>query len=93
MISFPKYRRTLRAMKRLYNRIYRFYGLIEKAIGPAIVAFVEQKVATLPDAASSTALEYACGSGLLTLRSKTAWCCRFSCDNGRGPHDRPFSGS
>ena len=55
-------------MKRLYNRIFRFYGSIEKSLGPKIDEIVRQKIATLPNVSSCTALEYACGSGLLSLK-------------------------
>jgi ubiquinone/menaquinone biosynthesis C-methylase UbiE len=62
------HRRSLHAMRRMYNRIYRFYGLIERSLGPKIDAIIQQKIAMLPDASSSTALDYACGSGLLSLK-------------------------
>jgi ubiquinone/menaquinone biosynthesis C-methylase UbiE len=68
MFSFPYYRRSHHAMMRLYNRIHHFYGSIEKSLGPKIDEIVRQKIATLPDVSSSTALEYACGSGLLSLK-------------------------
>ena len=68
MLKFPYYRRSFHAMRRMYNRIYRFYGSIEKSLDPKIDAIVLQKIAPLPDATESTALEYACGSGLLSLK-------------------------
>jgi|WetSurMetagenome_2_1015567.scaffolds.fasta_scaffold00792_9 ubiquinone/menaquinone biosynthesis C-methylase UbiE len=55
-------------MKRLYNRIFRFYGSIEKGLGPKIDEIVRQKIATIPNVSSCIALEYACGSGLLSLK-------------------------
>lgn len=55
-------------MKRLYNRIFRFYGSVEKNLSPKIDTVVRDKIAVLPDVSSCTALEYACGSGLLSLK-------------------------
>jgi ubiquinone/menaquinone biosynthesis C-methylase UbiE len=55
-------------MRRLYNRIYRYYGNVERELGPKIDVIIKDKVAILPDAAESTVLEYCCGSGLLSLK-------------------------
>lgn len=84
MVSFPYYRRSHRAMKRLYNRIHRFYGSIEKSLGPKIDEIVRQKIATLPDVSSSSALEYACGSGLLSLKLAPLFKSVTSCDASTG---------
>jgi ubiquinone/menaquinone biosynthesis C-methylase UbiE len=68
VFRFPRYRRSLNAMQRMYNRIHRFYGRVEKTLGPRIEAVVQRKIAPLPGISSATALEYACGSGLLSLK-------------------------
>jgi ubiquinone/menaquinone biosynthesis C-methylase UbiE len=68
MVPFLYYRRSSKAMRRLYDRIYRYYGRVEKFLGPKIDAIVRQKIASLPDAPTSSILEYACGSGLLSLK-------------------------
>lgn len=68
MIKFPKYRRSVDAMKRLYNRIHRYYGGTERYLGPKIDKIVQEKISVLPDIYGSTALEYCCGSGTLSLK-------------------------
>jgi ubiquinone/menaquinone biosynthesis C-methylase UbiE len=68
MIHFPKYRRSLPAMRRLYNRIYRYYGSTERILDPKVETIVREKISSLPDVSGSTALEYCCGSGLLSLK-------------------------
>jgi ubiquinone/menaquinone biosynthesis C-methylase UbiE len=55
-------------MQRLYNRIARFYGHIAGELDQVLDPVVRQRIATLPDASSSTALEYACGTGMLSLK-------------------------
>jgi ubiquinone/menaquinone biosynthesis C-methylase UbiE len=55
-------------MQRLYNRIARFYGHIAGQLDQILDPVVKQRIATLPDASSSTALEYACGTGILSLK-------------------------
>jgi ubiquinone/menaquinone biosynthesis C-methylase UbiE len=68
MIPVPHFRRSVPAMGRLYNRICRFYGSIEKSLDPKIEAIVARKIATIPDVSSQCALEYACGTGLLSFK-------------------------
>jgi ubiquinone/menaquinone biosynthesis C-methylase UbiE len=55
-------------MQRLYNRIARFYGHIAGELDRIIDPVIRQRIATIPDTSSSTALEYACGTGLLSLK-------------------------
>lgn len=62
------FRRSPQAMQRLYNRIARFYGGIAGKLDQILEPVVRQRIATLPDISSSTALEYACGTGLLSLK-------------------------
>jgi ubiquinone/menaquinone biosynthesis C-methylase UbiE len=68
MTLFPYYRRSFRAMRRMYNRIYRFYGRIEKVLNPKIDKIIAEKIIPLPNKEDSSVLEYACGSGLLSLK-------------------------
>jgi ubiquinone/menaquinone biosynthesis C-methylase UbiE len=68
MIFFPKYRRSLPAMRRLYNRIYRYYGRVERELGPKLDIIVSERISDIPNAAESDVLEYCCGSGLLSLK-------------------------
>jgi ubiquinone/menaquinone biosynthesis C-methylase UbiE len=68
MIPVPHIRRSFPAMKRLYNRICRFYGFIEKSLDPKIEAIAARKIATIPGVSSMHALEYACGTGLLSFK-------------------------
>lgn len=68
MMFFPKIRRSTHAMKRLYNKIFRFYGYFEKTLDPKIDAIVKKRIEIIPNISSQTAIEYACGSGLLSLK-------------------------
>ncbi len=63
-----EHRRKLHAMKRLYNWFHNFYGGIEKWLSPTIDEVIKKKILLFPDLSSKTALEYACGSGALSLR-------------------------
>lgn len=54
-------------MKRFYNWFHAYYGSIEKSLDPKIEAAVQQKISIIPEIKTKTALDYACGSGLLTL--------------------------
>ncbi len=71
MIEFIRHRRSAHSMRRLYDHIYRFYGVFEWTLGPKIDQILQEKIAILPDLSSSTALEYACGTGLLSLKLAT----------------------
>jgi ubiquinone/menaquinone biosynthesis C-methylase UbiE len=55
-------------MQRLYNHIARFYGRIAGQLDQILEPVIRQRIASIPDASSSTALEYACGTGLLSLK-------------------------
>ena len=55
-------------MKRLYNWFHKYYGFIERSLGPVLGKVMNSALISVPDASGKTALEYACGSGLLTLR-------------------------
>jgi ubiquinone/menaquinone biosynthesis C-methylase UbiE len=52
----------------LYNRIARLYGHIAGELDRILEPVIRTRIATLPDLSSSTALEYACGTGLLSLK-------------------------
>jgi ubiquinone/menaquinone biosynthesis C-methylase UbiE len=55
-------------MRRLYNRIHKYYGAVERTLGPKIDVIIRTKITQIPHVSEYTALEYACGSGLLTLK-------------------------
>jgi ubiquinone/menaquinone biosynthesis C-methylase UbiE len=55
-------------MKRLYNWFHNYYGSIEKSLGPKLDKIINGSMGGLPGAKNKTALEYACGSGLLSLK-------------------------
>ncbi len=55
-------------MKRLYDRIYRYYGLFERGLDPLLDEVVAAKLKTLGDTSAMSALDYACGSGMWTLK-------------------------
>jgi ubiquinone/menaquinone biosynthesis C-methylase UbiE len=55
-------------MRRFYNWIHPIYGLIESHLGPKLDQVVQHLMGNLAIAPGTTALEYACGSGLLSLK-------------------------
>lgn len=65
---FPRFRRSHDSMKRLYNRFHNYYGGIERSLGPKLDNVLSRTVAGFPDIKNRTVLEYACGSGLLSLK-------------------------
>lgn len=67
-MGFLVRRRSIESMKRLYNWFHAYYGIIEKSLGPTLDEVVADCIASIHDARRKTALEYACGSGLLTLK-------------------------
>ncbi len=73
------HRRSHHSMKRFYDWVHRYYGSIEESIGPALDSIIEGMPSVFADAGSKTALDYACGSGLLTLKLAR----RFSVVDGR----------
>jgi len=69
MSGIPWYRRNAASMRRFYDWINPIYGLIEWRLGPKldrVLATVLPTMKLLPY--ESTAIEYACGSGLLSLK-------------------------
>lgn len=67
-MSFLMHRRSAESMTGLYDWFHRHYGAIEKSLGPTLARVVDDAVAPLPGIARKSAIEYACGSGLLTLQ-------------------------
>ena len=63
-----KHRRQPESMKRLYNWFHRYYGLVEGSIGPKVGRIISAHIAAIPGIEKKTAIEYACGSGMFTLR-------------------------
>jgi len=69
MSLIPEHRRSVESMKHAYNnRIFRMYGIIERSNGPKLDIVIREKIARIPGISTSTALDYACGSGLLSLK-------------------------
>ncbi len=61
-------RRSQDSMKKLYDWFYLIYGMIEKSLNKSVTKVVNRAIAVIPDVKSKTAVEYACGSGLLSLK-------------------------
>ncbi len=61
-------RRSPESMKRLYNWFYKYYRHVEHQIGPMLDEVVEQRIRTLPGISEMTAADFACGTGMLTLK-------------------------
>jgi ubiquinone/menaquinone biosynthesis C-methylase UbiE len=55
-------------MKKLYDWFYRIYPRFEEPIGLILDEVVEKKIAVLEDLREMTAVDYACGTGTLTLK-------------------------
>jgi ubiquinone/menaquinone biosynthesis C-methylase UbiE len=62
------HRRHYQSMKNFYNWFHRYYGFIEKSLGLKLDKILERKIIPLIQNESKTILEYACGSGLLSLK-------------------------
>jgi len=60
-------RRPQQGIQRFYNRFSRLYGIIELFLGRTIEKIVRSHIKNIPEASEKTAVEYACGSGLLTI--------------------------
>ncbi len=63
-----RHRRQPESMKHLYNWFHRYYGLVEGSVGPKVGRIISTHVAAIPGIEKKTAIEYACGSGMLTLQ-------------------------
>jgi ubiquinone/menaquinone biosynthesis C-methylase UbiE len=55
-------------MKRLYNRIAKIYGHLTGPLDQIYDTIIEKRLSKIPNSSSCTALEYACGTGLLSLK-------------------------
>lgn len=55
-------------MRNFYNNIHPFYGLVEKYLAPKMEIIVRERIAKIPNINSLTALEYGCGSGILSFQ-------------------------
>jgi ubiquinone/menaquinone biosynthesis C-methylase UbiE len=67
-MSMFSIRRSPESMKRLYNWFCRFYPRFEKPIGAILDEVVEKKIAVIENIKDMTAVDYACGTGTLTLK-------------------------
>jgi ubiquinone/menaquinone biosynthesis C-methylase UbiE len=63
-----EHRRSFSSMQSFYNWFYRFYGMIEKNLDDNLERVAEEIVSHIPSVREKSALDYACGSGLLTLK-------------------------
>ena len=61
-------RRSPDSMKRLYNWFFKYYHRIERHLDPMLDEVVAQKIRPLPGIDTMTAADFACGTGMLTLK-------------------------
>ncbi len=65
-MALPR-RRSSESMRRFYNWFFRFYPMVERSVGPIVEEIIAARVSGLPETGRQTAIEYACGSGSLSL--------------------------
>ncbi|MBN2344597.1 MAG: class I SAM-dependent methyltransferase [Deltaproteobacteria bacterium] len=61
------YHRSTDSMKQFYERIHGLYWFVEKYMGHCLTDVMSELSARIPLSGRLTALEYCCGSGLLTI--------------------------
>jgi ubiquinone/menaquinone biosynthesis C-methylase UbiE len=61
------HRRSVESMKRFYDWFHRHYWIIERGLEPRLGRIVAGTFAAIPGVRGKSALDYACGSGLLTV--------------------------
>lgn len=61
-------RRCATSMKKFYNWFHRFYNGVERYLDSILDQVLQQKIPELGNTKEQTALDFACGSGLLTLK-------------------------
>ena len=62
-----EYRRKAESMSKFYNWFFRFYSSIGKTTNSIALAVMNEILPTINDAKEKNALEYACGTGSLTM--------------------------
>lgn len=62
------FRRSSPGMKRLYDHIAGVYKHVSGGMEEILDIVIDKKISKIPDISSSTALEYACGTGSLSLK-------------------------
>jgi ubiquinone/menaquinone biosynthesis C-methylase UbiE len=67
-MSILSHRRSPESTRRFYNHIYRQYSYVEKRLAPVFDKIVAQKIETIRNVKTLSALDYGCGTGLLTHR-------------------------
>lgn len=67
-MSFITRRRSQYSMKKLYNWFHRYYGIVEFNLSSSVSAALELAVKDIKNIETKSAAEYACGSGLLSLK-------------------------
>jgi ubiquinone/menaquinone biosynthesis C-methylase UbiE len=60
-------RRSQQSMKKFYNWFHSHYGIIEKSLSSTMNEVSKSVLQSIPDVKNKSAVEYACGSGLLSL--------------------------
>jgi ubiquinone/menaquinone biosynthesis C-methylase UbiE len=68
MTLFKRRRRSHNSMKKFYNWFHLFYGIIERWLSPKIDAVLGHLFPDTTHLKDLTAIEYACGSGLLGMK-------------------------
>jgi ubiquinone/menaquinone biosynthesis C-methylase UbiE len=61
------HRRSPQSMRAFYNWFSRFYPMVEKNLGPILEDVARERIASFPETKRQTAIDYACGSGMLSL--------------------------
>lgn len=67
-MPFFEHRRDSHSMTHFYNKFYKLFGKLEKVIIPMLEGVLAEKVVPIKGRENKTVLEYACGSGALTLQ-------------------------
>ncbi len=67
-VHLTEHRRSFDRMRAFYDWFGRFYGFVERSFDSSMSEIAKEKLSRIPGAPYKTALDYACGSGLLTLK-------------------------
>jgi ubiquinone/menaquinone biosynthesis C-methylase UbiE len=67
-MAFLYRRRSPESMKGFYDWFWRYYDRLEPVIGPNLDQAVKSRIASIENAREMSAIDYACGTGLLTVR-------------------------
>jgi ubiquinone/menaquinone biosynthesis C-methylase UbiE len=67
-MTFPYRRRSAESMKQFYAWFCRHYDRLEGVIGQSLDEAVKEQISGIEQAREMSAVDYACGTGLLTVR-------------------------